>query len=197
MFEDIHKLKLKQTLILDRLLDFYEKPTNKKILLAIIRQETSLSLRLLDWLSTNYSKKYSIMYNIGPCNKDGTINSSKNFNLWLDYKNQLKAYSKKLFDPFCRRERIFFNVKTNQILKMDPSNNIDDGIITTPGQLNFFRWAITNKVIDYAFDHFKDIEADMMKFSDFKGPKQKSRRSLLRNSHNAKLHELSVVVKFS
>ena len=64
------------------------------------------------------------------------------------YKSQLKSYSKKKFDPFCRRDRINFNC-----------NNID--IETTMGQLNFFKWAIDNMVIEYITLNNKDIENDM------------------------------------
>ena len=53
----------------------------------------------------------------------------------------------KQFDPFCRRDRIQFNYGK------------DKYIITTVGQLNFFRWAIENKVLDYIkqqCDPYKD-----------------------------------------
>jgi len=39
-------------------------------------------------------KKYNIVYTITK------NNINKTFNIYLDYKNQLKAYSKKYFDPF-------------------------------------------------------------------------------------------------
>ena len=59
------------------------------------------------------------------------------------------AYSKKQFDPFCRRERIsFYYDKENEL-------------VTTVGQLNFFRWAIDNLVLQYLQDHQEVIENDM------------------------------------
>ena len=64
------------------------------------------------------------------------------------YKSQLKSYSKKKFDPFCRRDRINFNC-----------NDID--IETTMGQLNFFKWAIDNMIIEYIIQNYEDIENDM------------------------------------
>jgi hypothetical protein len=66
------------------------------------------------------------------------------------YKRELKAYSKRLFDPFCRRERISFQIRGQK--------PIDE---TTVGQLNFFRWAIEKGVIKYILDHVADIERDM------------------------------------
>jgi hypothetical protein len=49
----------------------------------------------------------------------------------------LKSFSKKQFDPFRRNVRIDF--------EYEPGKTIE----TTVAQLNFFRWAISNKVIDY------------------------------------------------
>ena len=53
------------------------------------------------------------------------------------YKLKLKAYSKHRFDPFCRWDRITV-----------PYNETSH-IQTTIGQLNFFKWAIENYVIEY------------------------------------------------
>jgi hypothetical protein len=66
-----------------------------------------------------------------------------------NYKGQLKAYSKKNFDPFCRRNRIRFYYDENKYF------------ITTVGQLNFFKWALENYIINYIKAHLKDIENDM------------------------------------
>jgi hypothetical protein len=68
----------------------------------------------------------------------------------VEYKSQLKAYNKKLFDPFCRRGRIEFKYNNNKL------------IITTIGQLNFFRWAIKNKLISYVIDHIHLIDNDII-----------------------------------
>mgnify|MGYP001304814003 CR=1 FL=1 len=76
-------------------------------------------------------------------------NFNDQFIVYLDYKCKLKAYSKKSFDPFCRRDRISFYY------------NETDSIITTVGQLNFFRWAIENYILDYIQEHLDQIEEDM------------------------------------
>jgi hypothetical protein len=69
----------------------------------------------------------------------------------MNYKSQLKAYSKKLFDPFCRRERILFQVPG------------EEPFVTTVGKLNFFRWAIEKGVLTYLTLNTQVIEADMNK----------------------------------
>ena len=98
-----------------------------------------MSLRLIDWFVTNYAKQHNISY----------IHKQQDFFVYIDYKNQLKAYSKKLFDPFCRRERILFQM-----------NNIP-AFITTVGKLNFFRWAIEKGVIDYIKLNLATVEKEM------------------------------------
>ena len=88
-------------------------------------------------------------------------------------KNQLKAYSKKQFDPFCRRNRIFYNTDTNETFNIGSSkkeieeySKREDGFVTTVGQLNFFRWALTHRVVDYAFENLSKIESDMLMSAD-------------------------------
>jgi hypothetical protein len=76
-------------------------------------------------------------------------NEKIRFKVYLDYKLKLKAYSKKRFDPFCRWDRISIPFGNNTCIE------------TTIGQLNFFKWAIENKVIDYINEHYDIIEKDM------------------------------------
>ena len=55
----------------------------------------------------------------------------------------------KNFDPFCRWERISIPYKNETHLQ------------TTLGQLNFFKWSIENRIIDYIEANYDEIEADM------------------------------------
>lgn len=74
----------KEITLINFLITFYR---NKIELFSdIINQKTPLSLRLLDWLVTNYAKKYNIIY---PLHSN---NETVYFNIYIDYKNQLKAY---------------------------------------------------------------------------------------------------------
>lgn len=142
-------IQSKQNLLLISLTRFFDNSTHMQTYLDIIKGNSILSLRLLDWLVTNYSKMNNVTYDIELEN-----GSSRSFNMFLNYKTQLKAYSKKQFDPFQRRERISFNIQSN------------DGTskhISTVGQLNFFRWAIQNQVIEYAKQNIQSIEKSMNK----------------------------------
>ena len=194
------ELLSKSDLLLESMKKFYTEPGNKELIFPIVKQRTKISLRLLDWLVTNYSKQHDIQYEIDK--KDGM---KKNFNIWLDYKNQLKAYSKRAFDPFCRRTRIFFNIKTNEIIVLekkdiDKYQKTDDGFVTTVGQLNFFRWALTHRVVDYAFDNIDIIESDMLSSADSKKTPvtdgKRRRRELSKNSKGIHKHTLKVVIQF-
>jgi hypothetical protein len=123
---------------------FYANSSNMKKLLSIIEPKNNgrISLRLVDWFVTNYSKKKNIVIN-------GIPNTTP-FNVYVSYRSQLKAYSKQLFDPFRRRDRITFVYGDNE--------NIE----TTIGQLNMFRWIIQNQIIDYIQTNIDEIENDMI-----------------------------------
>ena len=127
-------------LLLNKLMQFYKKDNNFDKMLNIINGSSNISLRIVDWFATNYSKKNYTVYTI----------QSKNerFKVYNDYKLNLKAYSKKRFDPFCRWERITI-----------PFNN--KYIQTTIGQLNFFKWALENDVIKYIEENYDIIDNDM------------------------------------
>ena len=133
----------KKDLLMQSLINFFTNRNNLDQVIPIITGKSKISLRILDWFVTNYSKKNNIHYQL-------TLNNKiKNFIVYLDYKSQLKAYSKRQFDPFCRRERISF---------IDHDNN---ELITTVGQLNFFRWGIENNIIEYIKSNYDIIENDM------------------------------------
>ena len=141
-------------LLLKNLMDFYKtdnedgsfnSTNNLDKMLSIITGTSKISLRIVDWFATNYAKKFYTIYTI----EKTTDNITRRFKVYDDYKLKLKAYSKKRFDPFCRWERI--NI---------PYSN-DRFIETTIGQLNFFKWALENKVIEFVEQNYELIEKDM------------------------------------
>ena len=184
----------KSHILLESLLKFYKN--NIGTLNYFITQKNILSLRILDWLVTNYAKKYNINYNI---NKNNKI---INFNIYLDYKNQLKAYSKKLFDPFCRRERIKLNIidlSYNFILNENELIDTSNEIITTVGQLNFFKWFIENNVLDYAVENIKKIDNDMITTLNENKTYPKNKRKELSISASKQVYKLEskIVITFN
>ena len=134
-------------LLLKNLMVFYKTEDNDNLdkMLRIITGESKISLRIVDWFATNYAKKYYTLYVI-----DQTVeNVARRFKVYDDYKLKLKAYSKKRFDPFCRWDRISIPYKGDKCIE------------TTIGQLNFFKWALENKVVEYIEKNYETIEKDM------------------------------------
>jgi hypothetical protein len=141
----------KEALLKSRLLEFYSNKKNVEIFLNIILQKTKISLRLLDWFVTNYCKK----------NNTSFMLHNEVYYPFKVYKLQLKAYSKKYCDPFCRRERVIFDYKNNEILNTDTSIDHHEYIITTIGQMNFFKFVINDNIINYINTNINLIEDDM------------------------------------
>lgn len=133
------KIHCKQELIVHSLQRFYAQRTDIAEILPILLGTSALSLRLIDWFVTNYAKTHNTAY----------IFEGQEFLVYTNYKSQLKAYSKKLFDPFCRRERIYFQM---------PGQS---SFLTTVGKLNFFRWALEKGVLDYLRLNATTVEAEM------------------------------------
>lgn len=156
-------------LILEKLMQFYVDNDNLKKMLAIIAGETKTSLRIIDWFTTNYAKKNYVVLD----------NGHKRFKVYDDYKLMLKAYSKQRFDPFCRWDRITIPYKTEE----------GDGIETTIGQLNFFKWALENKIIDYIEENYGNIEKDMNSRNSTSRKKDEKKKE---SSTRKKREELSI-----
>jgi hypothetical protein len=159
--------------VLYRLERFYNDKNSERVR-NILTGNSNLSLRLIDWFVTNYAKKYNISF---------MTKANKHIIVYLSYKSHLKAYSKKMFDPFCRWKRIKFR-------EMD----------TTVGQLNFFEWAISDEVLDYLETHREAIHSDMEtrlhETKDADGPKKK-RHELSRSATKSMTrHDVRVTVKF-
>jgi hypothetical protein len=133
------KIHCKQELIIASLQRFYSGHANLDEIVDLLKGTSDVSLRLIDWFVTNYSKAHSTSY----------ILNGQEFVVYMNYKNQLKAYSKKLFDPFCRRERISFQIPGHE------------AFLTTVGKLNFFRWAIEKGILDYIKGHQTEVEKEM------------------------------------
>lgn len=133
------KIHCKQELIVSSLQKFYNSLPDKEYMMNLLNGDSYISLRLIDWFVTNYSKKHSTAY----------ILNGTEFLVYANYKSQLKAYSKKLFDPFCRRERIAFQMPGFE------------SVVTTVGKLNFFRWAYEKGIFKYIEENYEEIEAEM------------------------------------
>jgi len=157
-------------LLLNKLLDYYKESDNLDCILQIINGQSKISLRIVDWFATNYAKKYFTVYKLS--------NSEKRFKVYMDYKLKLKAYSKRRFDPFCRWERISIPYKDGNYIQ------------TTIGQLNFFKWALENEVINYINENYDTIENDMNARNS--SSKRREIITINKNATRKKREELSI-----
>lgn len=167
-------------LLLSSLTEFYTKNEKYRIIIkSIIDSKYELSLRMIDWLVTHYSKMNNVIYwicynndeiyNNFPSNAEN-CDKYKKVNLYLDYRAHLKSYTKFNFDSFRRHDRITF------ILDKEKSIIVE----TTLGQLNFFRWAFSNRIIEYALQNQVKIYENMSKYSYKKqNKKQIKQKNLL------------------
>ena len=185
-------------LLLESLTKFFKNEYYRKELLSIIDGTKGISLRSIDWFITNYSKKNNIYYLIYkdkdnlPTFEEKNMKFYSNMNVHHSYKSQLKAYSKKRFDPFCRRDRILFSLGPDQEIE------------TTIGQLNFFRWALQTLIIDYILKNKATIESDMNEClrvikekSSKKSGSRKQREELsLSATRGLSRNNISVIVSF-
>jgi hypothetical protein len=129
------KIPCRRELLIISLQRFYSSRPDLQKIIPILKGEGDLSLRLIDWFVTNYAKKHHVTYML----------NNQEFVVYLNYKSQLKGFSKKLFDPFCRRERILFQCGSEEPFE------------TTVGQLNFFRWAFEKDILTYIRQNLEDI----------------------------------------
>ena len=142
-------------LLLTNLMHFYDTPQHMRTIQMIVNGESRVSLRIIDWFVTNYAKKHETEYIIRM--RTGILKDlieDCKFKVYNRYKLQLKAYSKKRFDPFCRWDRISIPCAKNEAGE-------DCFMETTIGQLNFFKWAIDNRILDYIEQNYAEIERDM------------------------------------
>lgn len=172
----MQQIQSQEQWVLYRLEKFYSNATHLEKVKSILNGTSNLSLRLIDWFVTNYAKKYNVAF---------LTKNQKHVIIYLSYKSHLKAYSKKMFDPFCRWKRIKFH-----------------DIETTVGQLNFFEWAISDDVLDYLERNREEVHSDMEKrLHESKEPSKegipKKRHELSRSATKSLTrHDVKVKVSF-
>lgn len=138
VLENVDVLPARMKLLLDALQEFYKNGSFGTVVVPIIRDHNPLALRDIDWLVTNYSLAFPVVY------ANPKYPNSEPFNIHDSYTQHEAVWKKRLFDPFQRGHRIMFRVE-------------DVDYETTIAQLNFFRWAIEFGVIHWAAQHRDEI----------------------------------------
>lgn len=139
------QLNLKEQRNLKLVCDFYTDKILEKHVLPLLLQKHVVSLRALDWLVTNYAKKTNVA--IHRKEQDG---SSTMVNIYNSYNEWLRKHKRIFFDPFRRRQRIYFNL-------------FGLWYETTIAQLIFLYWGISKHILKYVENNIEEINNDMNK----------------------------------
>lgn len=155
-------------------------------IIPIVDEQSRISLRFIENFVTKYCKEKPVFIKIG----------KRYINVYDDYKSQLNSYDKKKFDPFKRkhskrpnRRRTARRVSTADIVEEPTDNAQEDShlifypfsenkfVLTSIGQLNFFRWLLEAGVLDHIEKNYEVIKEEMNKMEFGK----KERKDHLRN----------------
>jgi len=169
-----NRIECKPELVVAKLQKFYSTSSAVNHLMPYLTGSAPISLRVIDWFVTKEARKNFTQY---------THNNQK-FIVFLSYKSQLRAYSKKYFDPNCRRERIMFEIPGHE------------PFLTTIGKLNFFRWASECNVLKYIEEHIDEIRAGYNEFLKENGAYLKKSNGTA-NSTDSQTSTLSIVSAIS
>jgi hypothetical protein len=149
-----------------KMIDKYFKKCDQNLIdkmVKIINKDKTegdcISLRVLEWVVTKCSRK----------NIDIKIDDKEYFSINIMYKAQLKSYKKTNFDPFRRDRKFLYNYDKNNDTKQ---------VITTLGQLNFFKWAISYNIIECVERHYETIIDAMNKYNKLDKIKKKKKKLL-------------------
>ena len=155
-FWAVQKLNRRQTDRLCALLPFFSAERLQKMVIPIISVASKISLRALDWLVINYSKKHKVVL---------VNHTSHLVNVYDDYRAWLKFWKRTLFDAFRRGARIYFELGGFQYS-------------TTVAQLNFLFWTEQLGVLQYAYLHIDALENDMtQRINECRKEKASSKRA--------------------
>lgn len=187
----------KKEIMIYKVMDKYYRSLdikNVETMIQIVDGKSKISLRLLDWFVTRYANKYKVRFDreevsVSDISFDTKVD--RGFNVHISYKSQLKSYTKKYFDPFRRRKKFKYYFNKDKNIWM----------VTTIGQLNFFKWAFCNNIISYVDDNYVTISKAMVntnkvdKTRKTKEKQVKQEHSTVietNNDNNSKDEEISV-----
>jgi len=173
--DDFSSLSKSDEVLLISVLEWYnDDAKHVKQFMNIVKRKNGMSLRVIDWLVTNFSKSHSVTIESAGIPRD----------LNRDYQKNLSAYNKRNMDPFARRNKISVTVTHD--------DKTEEKRSTTIGQLNFFRWFGRNNVASYLSVNRQLVEKHMR---DTDSSTKKSSRKFNKNV-NSKTYNGKFVMVF-
>lgn len=142
---------------------FFSKPEHMGKLLPFLHETSKISLRLIEWFVSVYSMKNTVDYFI----------DEEYFNVYLDYHAEMDVHRKQRFDPFARKwrkhkgKRVYYGIHFYY--------TEDDFVVTTVAQLNFFKWFISKRVLNYMVENRVELHEEMLRFTREKKRRKRER----------------------
>lgn len=168
--QQIVQISRENETLLTSLHTFYGFPSsdttseNMQIILPYLNGSVKIAIRYIDWFVTNYAKKHHVTYD----KLNSITNTNESYDVYSDYRGLLKGYKKHTFDPYCREDK--------DVAKIPFKYAKDKFILTTFGQLNFYKWAIQNDVLKYIENNYDAIKNDLEETLERKKSEDKDRR---------------------
>lgn len=136
----------REELLLYSLINYFNTNKNLNKIIPIIKGESKISLRIIEWFVLIYSKNEQYLFpifdsNVSPPKLKGLVY------VYDSYKNNLKSYHGDCFGIF----------KRSDIIKLKYGNGENDYIDTTVAQLNFFKWILENEILPFIENNFKKL----------------------------------------
>jgi len=155
---------------------FFSNAEHMGKLLPFLQQDPKnkpkISMRLIEWFVCVYCMHHTVDWFLG----------NEFFNVYLDYNAMMKDNKKQRFDPFGRKWRKEKRKDTTVNPPREYTVQVYHGIrffytdtnyvITTVAQLNFFRWFIEKKILDYMIEHRKELIEEMNRHNQSKKKKK-------------------------
>lgn len=160
-------MKSPKQLLMNSLIRFYQKSDNLERIIPIINRESKVSLRVIEWFITNYSREKCVMCPM--YEKDNIIGYTC---VYINYKSTLKSFRGRHFGIFKRSNKILLDWGLNNRL------------ITTIAQLNFFKWAIETQILQFIEKNYNFI---WNKLKESKSEQLKTKISKKENNNNIEL----------
>ena len=143
-----------QQSIADRVLaSLRAHPARRATVVAILRGDCPVSLRMMDWMVTNYARTVSLRI-LSPENEPVYVHDT--------YRAILNAYRRRHFDPFRRTVKTSTGLPDSSLCRLRvASEGAREVFDTSVGQLNFLEWAARSGVVAYVESHKPELETAM------------------------------------
>ena len=134
-------METKSSILLIKLIDFYNIQDNFNKLQIILDGKGKISMRIIEWYISVYSKKYNRI-------------------LHCEYKNILRGLNKANFDPYRRK------IKGKETIFLFECHS--GHCYTSVAQANFYKWIIEKEILEQITKDWESINKIFIEFNQNK-----------------------------